>query len=199
MFDKQGGLNYIVGTKSVSRRNERNYVALIAQIGRQSDSNSNSRISYTLTINRQLSERLTDSWEHTFGYEEDGAMKFLSSTREDYGKSCWVSLAKYLKYEITSNLSVGIRAEWFRDEGLARVQKAPIDSMFFYYTGKNYYELTLGANWQPTQNITIRPELRFDWSDVKLYSHFPIPPLKHGSYNGNTNMTSFAVDAIIRF
>ncbi|MDR1290285.1 MAG: porin, partial [Planctomycetaceae bacterium] len=34
MFDKQGGLNYIVGTKSVSRRNERNYVALIAQIGR---------------------------------------------------------------------------------------------------------------------------------------------------------------------
>ncbi|MDR1053178.1 MAG: porin, partial [Planctomycetaceae bacterium] len=194
MFDKQGGLNYIIGTKSVSRRNERNYVALIAQIGRQSDSNSHNRTSYTLTINRQLSERLTDSWEHTFGYEEDGAVKYLSNT-SDYCKSCWVSLAKYLKYEITSNLSVGIRAEWFRDEGLARVQKAPIDSILFYYTGKNYYELTLGANWQPTSNITIRPELRFDWSDVKMYSHFPaVLSPKPGSYNGNSNMTSFAVD-----
>jgi hypothetical protein len=152
-----------------------------------------------LTINRQLFERLTDSWEHTFGYEKDGAIKFLSLTREDYGKSCWISFAKYLKYEITSNLSVGIRAEWFRDEGLARVQKAIIDEPPFYYTGKNYYELTLGANWQPTSNITIRPELRFDWSDVKLYSHVPTWSPKPGSYNGNTNMTSFAVDAIIRF
>ncbi|MDR1477886.1 MAG: porin [Planctomycetaceae bacterium] len=201
MFDKQGGLNYIVGTKSVSRKNEQNYISLIAQVGRQSDSNSNNRVSYTLAINRKLSERLTDSWEHTFGYEKDGAVKFLLLTNEIYGKSCWITVAKYLKYDITNNLSIGLRAEWFRDDGLARIQKTVVNFPPFHYKGKNYCELTLGANWHPTQNITIRPELRFDWSDVKIYSNITLPaPLnKHGIYNGNTSMTSLAIDAVFRF
>ncbi|MDR1486293.1 MAG: porin [Planctomycetaceae bacterium] len=202
MFDKQGGLNYIIGTQTISKRNEQNYVSLIAQIGKQSDINSNNRISYTLAINRRLSDRWSDSLEHTFGYEKDGAVKvseaFNNNTK--YGKSCWVSFAKYLKYEINSNLSVGLRAEWFRDDGLARIQKTPMRiGQLFYYTGKNYYEITLGANWRPTRNITIRPELRFDWSDVKLYSDLPNIKLQHGSYNGKDYMTAFAIDAVVRF
>jgi hypothetical protein len=199
MFDKQGGLNYIFGTQTISKRNDQNYVSLIAQIGRQSKSNPNDCISYTLTINRKLTNRLTDSLEHTLGYEKDGAVEILPSGDEKYSRSCWISVAKYLTYEINTNLSIGLRAEWFRDDGIARILKAPINANIFYYTGKNYYEITLGANWKPTRNITIRPELRFDWSDVKLYSHFPIIAVKPGNYNGKTNMTSFAVDAIIRF
>ncbi|MDR2345737.1 MAG: porin [Planctomycetaceae bacterium] len=199
MFDKQGGLNYIIGFKSISRKNSQNYISFITQIGKQAESDSNSRISYTLTINRQLTERLTDSWEHNFGYEKNGAVEYLSTQKEKFGESRWISIAKYLTYDINSNLSIGLRAEWFRDNGLARIQKASIDSLLFYYTGKNYYEITLGANWKPSPNITIRPELRFDWSDVRIYSHFPLTRPKNGIYNGNNNMTSFAVDAVIKF
>ncbi|MDR0391392.1 MAG: porin [Planctomycetaceae bacterium] len=198
MFDHQGGLNYIIGTQSISRRNEQNYVSFIAQIGQQSDANSNDRVSYTLAINRRLSERWTDSFEHTFGYEKDGAMESFDGVNIRYGKSYWISVAKYLTYEISSQLSVGLRAEWFRDDGIARILKSPINSLLFSYTGKNYYEITLGANWKPTRNITIRPELRFDWSDVKVHSPI-IPNMPSGSYDGKSNMTSFAVDAVLRF
>jgi hypothetical protein len=197
MFDQQGGLNYIFGTQTISRRNEQNYVSFITQIGQQSDANPNDRVSYTLAINRRLSDRWTDSLEHTFGYEKDGAVEYLDIANIRYGKSRWFSVAKYLKYEINSQLSVGLRAEWFRDEGIARILKSPINSFLFSYSGKNYYELTLGANWKPTQNITIRPELRFDWSDIKMRSL--IPNMPSGIYGGKSNMTSFAVDAVIRF
>lgn len=198
MFDKQGGLNYIIGTQTISRHNEQNYISFIAQIGQQSESNSNSRISYTLAINRKLSDRLTDSLEHNFGYEKDGAVELGQFLQEQYRKSSWISVAKYLKYDITGNLSIGLRAEWFRDNGLARIQQITKNSPGFYFTGKNYYELTLGANWRPTPNITIRPELRFDWSDVRSHAHSNTIP-NYDRYDGKSNMTSFAIDTLIRF
>ncbi|MDR2762512.1 MAG: porin [Planctomycetaceae bacterium] len=198
MFDKQGGLNFIFGTKSISRYNEQNYVSLVAQIGKQSELNTDNRINYTFTINRKITDRLTDSWEHNFGYEKNGALKYSSAQYDQYSKSCWVSIAKYLKYDVNNKLSVGLRAEWFRDDGYSRIQKTPADSLIFYYSGKNYYELTLGANWKPTTNITVRPELRFDWSDIKRHSKFGSQKID-GVYNGKNNMTSFAIDAIVRF
>ncbi|MDR2172136.1 MAG: porin [Planctomycetaceae bacterium] len=188
MFDRQGDINFVAGLKYVSKKNERNYVSFITQIGKQSDANSHSRINYTLAINRQLTERLSDSWEHNFGYEKNGVI-----LKND--DACWISVAKYFKYDISSKLSVGLRAEWFMDDGLSRVIKV-YDSWISYYTGKNYFEVTLGANWRPAQNIIIRPELRFDWSDFKQHS-LVLPAA--GAYNGHKNMTSFAVDAIIRF
>ena len=29
----------------------------------------------------------------------------------------------------------------------------------------NFYEVSLGLNWTPTANWTVRPELRYDWFD----------------------------------
>ncbi|MDR1922793.1 MAG: porin [Planctomycetaceae bacterium] len=198
MFDKQGDLNITTGFK-IHSRDELNSFSFILMSGKQSDTNTNNRTNYTLAINRKLSQRWYYSLEHSFGYEKNGATKSSYYGVNTYMPSKWLSIAQYLKYDINKNLSFGIRAEWFRDDGLARIQGTPVDMLTFYYTGKNYYELTFGLNWRPSQNITIRPEVRFDWSDVKLNWNplFAQPP--SGVYNNQNNRTAFAIDAIITF
>ena len=53
----------------------------------------------------------------------------------------------------------------------------------------NYYELALGANWTPSSNLVVRPELRWDWSDGTVAQ----------PYDDFTKDSQFiaAVDAII--
>ena len=56
-------------------------------------------------------------------------------------------------------MSVGARYEWWRDDDGARV---------FNSNGAgagHYHDFTLTANWKPHPNVTIRPEIRWDWFD----------------------------------
>ncbi len=78
--------------------------------------------------------------------------------------------------KIDDSLSLGARLEWFRDDDGVRLSGAPVRESF---TGGvpaggfltpaaaagNYYNITLGANWTPRSNLTVRPEVRWDWSD----------------------------------
>ena len=62
--------------------------------------------------------------------------------------------------------------------------------------GGNYYALTFGANWKPRKCMTVRPEIRWDWSDVDspafgmggLYDDF-----------GDNDQFLLATDVIIEF
>ena len=83
-----------------------------------------------------------------------------------------------------------MRFEWFRDEEGTRVglnrpsnpNVPPLDG--------NFYSLSLGLNWMPTYNLTVRPELRADW-----YNGDALP------YDDGADDNQFMVgfDAILRF
>jgi hypothetical protein len=49
---------------------------------------------------------------------------------------------------------VGTRVEWLRENG-----------GYLANFGGDYYECTLGLNWNPYENVSIRPEVRYDWYD----------------------------------
>jgi hypothetical protein len=91
-----------------------------------------------------LSEKLTYVFQHDLG------------TNYDNGNSDnqWYSISNYLMYKMSDCLSFGGRIEWFQDPQGARVIAG---------NEGNYYEATTGFNWKPHSNITIRPELRYDW------------------------------------
>ena len=55
-------------------------------------------------------------------------------------------------YKLNDQWSVGTRFEWLRDNG-AWVHSDPAD----------YYQITLGLNWNPYKNVSVRPEVRYDW------------------------------------
>ncbi len=59
-------------------------------------------------------------------------------------------------YKINDRWSVGLRAEWYHENYLGYVWDfaAPV---------ADFYEITLGLNWNPTDRLRIRPEIRYDW------------------------------------
>jgi putative OmpL-like beta-barrel porin-2 len=64
----------------------------------------------------------------------------------------WYGVNNYLFYAVNDCWKLGSRLEWFRDDDGVRGLAAG-----------EYWGLTCGVNWQPTANLRVRPELRYDW------------------------------------
>jgi hypothetical protein len=118
-------------------------------------SGSANRTRYSVIV----SKRIDANWEYVFyhwlGVQEDGA---------PHGSPAWwYGIDQYLYYAFSDTMRLGARFEWFRDEEGTRVglnnrpanpNKPPLPG--------NYFALTLGVNFLPTANLTIRPEVRYD-------------------------------------
>ena len=75
-----------------------------------------------------------------------------------------VAITQYLFYDVNESSAVGARFEWSNDDG------------------ESQFQTTLGVNVRPTENVVIRPEVRFQ-------------PDNTGDYD----KTVFGVDAILVF
>jgi len=54
-------------------------------------------------------------------------------------------------YKLNDQWGVGTRFEWLRENGGMHLSEG------------DYYQVTLGLNWNPSKNVSIRPEVRYDW------------------------------------
>lgn len=123
----------------------------------------------------------------------------------DYGQSTggysqpvrhaeWMSLTQYFNYKFRKNWAVGTRIEWFRDKHGVRVSGPGIGNMTAGNYPGDFFEITLGLNWQPSRNVMIRPELRWDWFDK--HGHGDSNPYDAG---GRHNQFMGACDIIVSF
>lgn len=107
-----------------------------------------------------ISQRFSDKWryvfQHDFGFQERPAG--LKSN------VYWYGVNQYLFYDLSDKLSAGIRGEWFRDNNGVRLNMG---------SPGNYWEVSAGLNWKVLDWISLRPELRYDWSDsmIKVYDN----------------------------
>jgi hypothetical protein len=64
------------------------------------------------------------------------------------------------------------------------------------FFGGNFYETSLGFNYKPTGNFTIRPEVRYDWFQQDVAGIGSARP-----YNDNTAKNQFllGIDAIYQW
>jgi hypothetical protein len=91
------------------------------------------------------------------GSQDQGAL--------DGGTAYWYGIDQYLYYRINDCWKAGLRLEWFRDEDGTRVGlNRPSNPNDVPFVG-NFYSLTAGVNWTPTDNLIVRPEIRADWFD----------------------------------
>ncbi len=151
--------------------------------------NRDNRTTYSLVYARQLNDRLKYVFQHDLGVQQNGAV----TADSNIDSALWYGINQYLMYELNEKTSLGVRFEWFRDQDNARVLAIPDER---FVQGGNYYELSFGANWKPNNSITVRPELRWDWSNVKS------PQLGIGGMFddfGDKNQFLFATDVIIAF
>ncbi|MDY0169651.1 MAG: porin, partial [Thermoguttaceae bacterium] len=77
------------------------------------------------------------------------------------GDTEWYGINQYFLYQINPCWASGLRFEWFRDHDGVRVANSAGVTGF----DGNFYAITAGLNWKPRPNLTVRPELRYDWFD----------------------------------
>ncbi len=76
----------------------------------------------------------------------------------DGSDATWYGLNMYLFREITEHWKFGYRFEWFRDDDGTRVITGlPAD----------YYQMSWGLNYAPSDRLRIRPSLRWDWTGTR--------------------------------
>lgn len=97
----------------------------------------------TFVIQFAINERWTYVFQHDLG--------LVSNAGAGVFNGQWYGINQYLFFKINECWSLGGRIEWFHDDDGFRL--VPGD----------YYGLTLGLNWKPHANLTIRPEMRYDW------------------------------------
>jgi len=116
------------------------------------------RTLYTLVATMQLTDRLRYVLQHDHGWQRD---YFAAGVDAE-----WYGLNQSLFYEINDCWAWGTRFEWFRDDDGARVTGVrPTNPIAGLSYAGNFYEVGTGLNWFPTHNLTIRPEIRWDWFD----------------------------------
>jgi hypothetical protein len=97
----------------------------------------------------------------------------------------WYAVAVNLFYTLDEKWRPGFRAEWFRDD--EGVRTAVLKRPGF---AASFYDVTLGVTYKLLPSLSLRPEIRFDWtsSDVR-------------PFNDQTQKAQFtaAMDAIWRF
>jgi hypothetical protein len=98
----------------------------------------------------------------------------------------WYGLGAYVMKQINCCWSAGGRLEWLRDDDGVRVNPLGVAPPL---AAGNYFEATAGLNWRPRTNLTVRPELRYDWFDGV---GMPFDPV--GGVGTANNLFTFAVD-----
>lgn len=122
-------------------------------------SNTANRTLISFVLSHDFTDCLTYVFQSDFGIQDNGTI----NNQFQAVPAKWYSFNQYLFYDITDKFAVGARFEYFRDQNFSRVLQVPE----FLASGGNYYGLTVGANWRPHHCVTVRPELRFDWSDTQ--------------------------------
>ncbi|MDO4574220.1 MAG: outer membrane beta-barrel protein [Planctomycetia bacterium] len=136
-----------------------------------------------------ITQRLTYAIDFTGGWDDRDYL-CIDTWNTNHGRN-WYGITNYLFYQCCDPLTLGFRFEWFRD-----CSSTIIDGGYAYsLTGDqaDYYAISFGANWQPLSWLTIRPELRWDWSTfdyegIQTYDDF-----------SKDSQLTFAADMILRF
>lgn len=186
--DPNGQLGFLGGI-SWTAPSELASIALTVSASNEDINGQNNRTVYSLVYTRRIGCRLQYILQHDFGIEENGEI----DRNQNLSAAKWYGINNYLIYDFSDALSFGLRVEWFRDQDNARVLGIPLEGIV---RGGNYNEVTLGSNWKMTPRLTLRKEIRFDWSDVD------VPALnRNGMYDdfSDKNQFTLATDLIFRF
>ena len=129
-----------------------------------------------------ITHKLTDKLSLGAGFDLVNATRIPGLER---GSKQWGGVAGYASYAIDPRATINTRMEWFNDSSYGYSTGAA--------TGANYYEATVGLAIKPfpkdkiLSNILFRPEVRYDWSDERVFAR------------GDRNQVTVAADVLVTF
>lgn len=115
------------------------------------------------TVKFDTSSRLVLITGGNYGFEANAAIDSVTGSRKD---ADWYGYSAHVFYTIDPQLRLGLRGEWFRDDDGTRT--AQLGRPGF---AASFFDLTAGVTYKPFPSLSIRPELRIDWSpDARPYN-----------------------------
>ena len=144
--------------------------------------------SQSLVVQQQIQDNWTYVFQTDYGY---------NTSTNGGTDSQWYGVNNYLFYNFNCAWAAGLRAEWFSDPNGARVDRAGLNAGNEALDRANYFEITVGANWRPTNNFRLRPEVRYDWANGMGTGGPRFDPVG-GSYT-QADLWTFGLDAILMF
>ncbi len=142
-FDELAGGNAWLGGVSLqlSERLAFTYMCMGGNMGWRGDGYNHSLL-FDYTINDRWEYVLESDLVATDGYYDTSAIPAQFNAGENNDQA---GIAQYLFYKINYKLKAGLRAEWWKGDGVS------------------YYEVTYGVNYKPIPNLVLRPEVRHQW------------------------------------
>ena len=207
-FDKQlGTYNGIAGATWTS--NDKGTSANVSgTYGNASDTSNKTWALYSIVLKHNSTEKTHFVLQHDHGFADGVTTYGINTYGTNPVNAEWYGINSHLYYDIKDNLSVGMRAEWFRDQngfrvwGPGRVAAATNNSNNSYAVpgvnnssavGASYYELTWGLNWKPTKWLNLRPNVRYDWIDTTATTYNNSP------FGGQQDQVLFSNDFTVTF
>jgi len=148
---------------------------------------------YSIVITQKLGQRWRWVLQHDGAHESN-----VQIDGTDVGAANWFGVVNYLIFDLNPQWSFGLRYEWFSDNDGTRV-RAPgyphrIDFQPDPPFGAYWNDVSIGFNYRPHRNVTLRSEGRWDWvGPVGTSSVYPFDNQSRG------NQFLFATDLIIQF
>ncbi|MBR6437301.1 MAG: outer membrane beta-barrel protein [Thermoguttaceae bacterium] len=142
---------------------------------------------FNVTVLSWLTEWRLNSWlatslEFVYGWDDKGDFP-----RSNVDSSTWVGITNSWYVRCTDTITTGLRFEWFQDNPqCGRI----VYSQMFDDTCYNVFDITLGVNWKPTYWCTVRPEVRWDWSDLNGELKF---------FGDKNSQFTFGMDILLNF
>ena len=193
-FDDNNSSLAFLGSATLTFNEEKTSLTYALHTGpEQNLNNANNRFMQSIVLNHQISDSLTYIFESDLGIDENLVAPGVDAQ--------WYGINQYLLYTMSEEWAFGVRAEWFRDDAGVRVVSLnntagqPVGTHYATLpgipggVGTHFFEVTVGANWSPAENLKIRPEVRFDWSNASGGS---VNPYNFGA-NGSQVLAGFDV------
>ncbi|MEM6366269.1 MAG: outer membrane beta-barrel protein, partial [Planctomycetota bacterium] len=144
------------------------YITTIGNFGKRSGGENG--YSHSMVLDLQL----TDRWNYVIqsdlvGYDDTTGFNGITGNDQ-------VGINQYSFYTLSDCLAWGTRSEWWKTDGVS------------------FYAQTYGFNYKPHANLTIRPEIRYDYTPTDSVR------ATYLSQNGNEyDDLRFGIDAVLTF
>ena len=181
-FNKQlGNWSFLGGGKWTST-DAATTVTLLSTLGEQSEQTKKFWGMYSLVATHNFTDKLHYVFQHDHGFANN-VITANSGTLGRNENAQWYGINQYLMYDATDKVTVGLRAEWFRDANGFRVfspgrcsaSSNVVGNMYacpngsLYSGSSNYYALTAGVTYKPAKWLMLRSNLRYDDADIRAF------------------------------
>lgn len=117
----------------------------------------------SVSLQHRLNECLTYRLLHVVGVADDFAPNSLGG----FDDAQWYGISQQLQIELTESVQASVRGEWYRDDDHLTYFSSQFGVPHDLVRGGDYYSLTFGLQWFARDNVILRPEIRWDWSDTE--------------------------------